>query len=383
MKKFFAALAAVAFTVLPALAQEFDLSGEIKTGIYWENKQEGNEEAKSAGYMHNNDDAGNEGRFRLNLHYRHDTIGVKVRFQETNWKALFQSAGLNWTTNFPYAFAYGNFLDDQLKISGGRLGDSPWGTGGPEMWVELDTVLGIRTEIKPAFMPGLNIGFVLNQWNYAADTSVIATERTLGSLLQESVVGASYDHEYFGLRFAYRLDSKEDYQNTISNIEEANEGEDLIYRVEERALKNLLPDFQIWANGHYTGINCGPAFNMKGNNWLYIQYAPALFTSQFRLGYEVGGNDTTGKRQVLNAKGSFYYNFLSFLSAGASICYAQDYGVKTSPGSPFYEWNVEPKVKVTFGGAYVEFVYHYGSMYTNPDVEEKTNWINLRLVYTF
>jgi hypothetical protein len=38
MKKFFAILGAAFFAVLPSFAQEFDFSGEIKTGVYWESK---------------------------------------------------------------------------------------------------------------------------------------------------------------------------------------------------------------------------------------------------------------------------------------------------------------------------------------------------------
>jgi hypothetical protein len=158
----------------------------------------------------------------------------------------------------------------------------------------------------------------------------------------------------------------------------ANEGAELIYRIEERALQKLLPGFQIWANGHYNGIDPEDETLFYTTNWLYIQYAPELFTAQFRLGY-----DTGWKRQILHARGSFYYNILSFLSAGLSGYYAQDYETKYSTDSAFYEWNVEPKVKVTFGGSYVELVYHYGSEYIRQNVEEKTHWLNLRLVYTF
>jgi hypothetical protein len=375
MKKFFAALAVLALTALPAFADEFELSGELKTGLFWESVQEGDGEAKQEAKLHNNDDAGgNEGRLRLNFHYRHDNIGVKLRFQETAWEI----ESLKWGEAFPYAFIYGNFLNDQIKISAGGLGDSPWGRGGPEEWDELDAaVMGIRAEIKPAVIPGLNIGFALNDWNgYEPE----GEERTFGELLQETVLGVSYDHEYFGLRFAYRLDSEADFYLKGT---EGIDGAELIYRVEERILKNVLPGFQIWANGHYKGIGQENEENeslFTAANVLYVQYAPDLFTAQLRLGY-----DTYWKRQVLSVRGGFYYNILSFLSAGASVSYVQDYETKDSPDSPFSEWNVEPMVKIAFGGAYVELVYHYGGEYTKtkPDVEIKTQWINLRLVYTF
>jgi hypothetical protein len=372
MKRIFAVFIGVIFTALSAFAQNFEFSGEVKTGLYWKSEQTGDKDAESRAYLHNNDDAGgNQGRLRLNFHYWKDTIGVKIRFEETQWG----NGQMTWSGALPYAYAYGNLLDDQLKISAGRLGDSPWGTGGAEEWVELDTTIGIRTEFKPAVIPGLNIGFVLNEWNNGGTSEA---DKDIGSLLQESVLGVSYDHEYFGLRFAYRLDSTGDKSNTTSQMQDANEGEELVYHVEERVLKNLLPGFQVWANGYYKGINSGAAFDMEARNWLYIQYAPDLFTAQCRLGYI-----TQGERKIVRAKGSFYYNILSFLRAGVATMYAQDYEIKKSPGSPFSEWNVEPTVKITLGEAYAEFVYHYGSEYTEPDVEKKTQWVNLRLVYAF
>lgn len=366
MKKFFAVFALAAFAALSGYAQGFEVSGEVKTGMYWQSIQEGDDEAKSRGFVHNNDDAGgNQGRFRLNFHYTNGNIGAKIRFQETIW----DNTQIRWPDAFPYIFAYANFLDEQLKVSAGKLGDSPWGMGGPEKWDELDTRIGIRTEIKPAIVSGLNIGFVLNDWNLGGVTPV---DQTLGEVLQESVLGVSYDHDYFAFRFAYRFDSTKDQYNA------SNEGAELIYRVEERALQKIVNGLQIWANGHYIGIDPEDETLFATTNWLYAQYAPEAYTAQLRLGY-----DTGWKRQVFHGRASFYYNIFSFLSAGASVYYAQDYETKYSEDSAFYQWNFEPKVKLTLGSAYFELVYHYGSMYIRQDVEEKTQWINLRLVYTF
>jgi hypothetical protein len=335
--------------------------------------------------LRNNDDAGdNQGRLRLNLHFKHDNVGMKIRFQKTVWDNN-DSTFVAWR-NFPYAFVYGAFLNEQVKISAGRLSDSPWGMGGPERWDtledELNQNIAIRTEIKPAPVPGLNVGFVLNGWNEGIPVGLV--EENISDLLRETILGASYDHEYFGVHFAYRLDSLTDKSNTSSqDPADVQEGENLIYRVEERFLQTLLPGFQIWANGRYNHLNSGKDFNTEFTNWLYIQYAPALFTAQLRLGYDGVLSESAGKREVALIRGSFYYNILPFLSAGASASYEQDFGLKKSPDSPFYRWNVEPKVKLTMGGSYVELVYHYGSEYTGPDVEEDTHWVNLRLVHTF
>ena len=113
-------------------AQTLDISGEMKTGLYWEKIEVPGEETWERARMHNNDDAGNsEGRFRMNMHLTKDTIGMKVRFQQTVWTT---SANNQWD----FAFAYGNFIDDQLKVVIGRLGESPWSAGGPDIWQELD-----------------------------------------------------------------------------------------------------------------------------------------------------------------------------------------------------------------------------------------------------
>ncbi|MDR0645394.1 MAG: hypothetical protein LBG05_10925 [Treponema sp.] len=390
MRKLFAALSVAALIALPAFAQEFEFSGEIKTGVYWESVQKGDDKAKVTTVMHNNDDAGggsgenrSQGRLRLNFHYKHDNMGLKLRFEKTAWDNN-DSAQVSWKS-FPYVYIYGNFLDEQIKVSAGRLSDSPWGMGGPEKWDTLEDELtkniAVRTEIMPAFVPGLDIGFVLNGWNGGFSDTL--SEKNIPGLLQESVLGVAYNHDYFGIRLAYRLDSMTDKSNTSSlPLPGSNEGEDLIYRVEERFLQNLLPGFQIWANGKYNYINCGEAFGLAYTNWLYVQYAPALFTAQFRFGYD-GAESEGDKRDVIHARGSFYYNILSFLSAGASAYYAQDYGLKISPDSPFSAWHIEPKVKLTLGDSYIEFVYHYGNEYVQKDMEEKTHWANLRLVYTF
>jgi len=87
-------------------AQDFTVSGEMKTGYFWERILADGDEVYEEAKMHNNDDAGdNQGRFRMNTH-------------------LFN------------------------------------GVGGPDLWTELDAQIGIRTEIMPKVIPGFNIGFM-------------------------------------------------------------------------------------------------------------------------------------------------------------------------------------------------------------------------------
>jgi hypothetical protein len=276
-----------------------------------------------------------------------------------------------------YAFAYGSFFENQFKLSAGKLGDSPWGTGGPEMWQDLDTRIGIRAEYMPGFLPGLNLGFVLNDINSTEDRTV--AEKTLLNMLEESVVGFSYINDYFLVRFAYRFDS----------ILDDDKGGQMVYRLEERVLNNFLPGFQIWANGYYTGI--GDDDELQGStilqNWLYLQYAPEDFTAQLRLGYDVMGK----RANIFYLRPSFYYNFFNnFLSAGLSFSFGQEFGDEVrNPGKPYLYWELQPMIRLNFGNAYVALVYQYSSDYkyrdtnTMENLETKWQWVNLRVVFTF
>jgi hypothetical protein len=381
MKKHIAALVVTLFTALLAVsavyAQEdkdgkFTIDGLVKTGFYWQEvRQEGKDPAPTV-KVHNNDDSGgNRGRFRVNMQYEIGDFGFKTRIQWDNW-------GQNYP-EWSYAFGYGNFLDKQITVSLGKMGSSPWGTGGPEMWKELETSMGVRVEIKPNIVPGLNAGFVLNDFNNGQDGGHDINDATFWEILRETVIGASYDHDYFGVRFAYRLDSV--YDKNASNGARID-GDDMIYRLEERVLKNYLPGFQIWANGQYEGIGTeADDDRYKFENWLYVQYAPELFTAQLRLGYDI-----VPYRTIFHARPSFYWNFFDgFLSAGTSFEFAQDFDKKMYEDSPYLYWGVEPKVWVTFGNMTVTLAYHYRNEYkyhTEPPVEE-IHWLNLRFALTF
>jgi hypothetical protein len=375
MRKYILAAALAILTAGFSAAQEgLTISGEVKTGLYWEKKQRQGEEPETKLTFHNNDDAGSgQGRFRLNLQYEKDNIGMKTRIQWETWT----DAAPAWS----YAFGYGNFFDNQLTLSLGKLGSSPWGTGGPEMWAELESARygGVRVEVKPHLVPGLNAGFVLNHYDAYDDAGFDQKDVTLAVILQESVLGVSYDHDLFGVRFAYRLDSEGDRRDRGTS---GKEGDSLIYRVEERILKNYLENFQIWANGSYRGVGAESEDCIQFLNWLYAQYAPPAFTAQFRLGYDVIEN-----RSILHVRPSFYYNFFDkLLSVGASVQFAQDFGDgKMYEGSPYLYWSIEPMVKLNLGRAYAAFVYRYTNEYkyhTEPPLEQ-AQWINLRFGLTF
>jgi hypothetical protein len=368
------------------------LSGEAKTGILWEEGQDaGKEKDLSKVRMHSKDDAGgSEGRFRLNMDYINaNNFGFKVRIEWNNWT---DSTPEKWS----YAFGYGNFFDDQLTISAGKLGSSPWGTGGPEMWKELEVARsgGVRVEYKPNFIPEhlgtVNVGFVLNDFDDPNEAS-ITREATFTDILMESVLGISYTHSLFHVRLAYRLDSERDSKQRMDG---EKEGGKMIYRAEDRVLTNYLPGFQVWALGYLEGVGIG-VHDMFYNfqNWFFAEYSPPLlgnlstpFTAQIRFGY-----DYVESRQIFHIRPSFYWHFFDkLISAGASFWYGQDYGNKMFPGSPYFYMEFEPKVQLNLSSSYVAFVYSMRRQYKgdyaergNSDPVRQTQFINLRFCIYF
>jgi len=394
IKKCSILLAAVLALVLraPAFAQELKLSGEAKTGVYWEQVQnEGAAPAAKVDIQSKNDDAGSgHGRFRLNLNYDNgNNFGMRMRLNWENWSFSNTNAPPEWT----YAFGYGNFFEDQLTVSVGKLGASPWGTGGPEMWKELETggAGGIRTEYKPSFVPGqLNVGFVLNYFNQDRDFGwPEGKPLSLLNILGESIIGASYTHDLFLARVAYRFDDEYDSTQENKGRENKGKGEDeFVYRVEERVLKNFLPGFQVWAIGYIFGLTAPLPEMQLFRNWIFVQYAPEQFTAQLRFGL-----DYITKRGEFLIKPSFYYNlFDKLLTAGVAFTYCQDFGDgKVYKDSPYLYLEFEPKIQINFQSSYIAFVYNFNQAYKQrweglrPDKDplSQTQWMNLRFCIYF
>jgi hypothetical protein len=382
MKKIFIVLLATVSSV-SVFAQEFKVSGEIKGGILWEkieNRQPDVDNIERV-RLNSKDDAGDSyGRFRLNIDFTNPAgnLGFRVRLNWDNYTS--SNGGPTWA----YAFGFGNFFDNQLTLSLGKLGGSPWGSGGPEMWRELEVSSfgGMRFEYKPSFVPGkLNVGFVLNWYDDVADAGG-TKEPTILDLLQESVVGVSYTlPDWFMARFAYRFDSDLDKGGARSGSD-GKEGTKFVYRVEEYIIKQYLPGLSVWALGEIIGIGASDPTFFFTRNWLFAQYAPENFTAQIRFGLEKSEN-----RAVMYAKPTFSYNlFDKLLIPSIMFCYAQDYGEgKRYEGSPFAYIEFEPKVQVNFSpGAYVAFSYYYRMeyKYARTPPEEQTQWMNLRFGIT-
>jgi hypothetical protein len=386
VKKLFLILLIISFTVAVS-AQEFSISGEAKTGILWTRVQDRmglpSSDDSSVGMGSLDDAGGGDGRFRINLEYTNASgnLGFKARL---NWENFNNSPtnGPHW----PYAFGWGSFFDNQLTLSLGKLGASPWGTGGPEMWRELEETYsgGIRFEYTPNFAPGLNVGFVFNGHNGITDGPV--EDPTIWDLLLESVIGISYTHEWFMIRGAYRLDSEIDFDYArMDGTEPFREGDSLVYRIEEYALRRFVPGLSIWALGQIDGLWSEiPDMSFKTNNWLFLQYAPPSFTAQLRFGLDNNEGMTT-----ITGRGQFSYRFLDGLIVPRiTFGIAQDYGdARIVPDAKFKYIDIEPDVQINFAqGAYFAASYSYRleNRFGPPNPpEQQRQRINLRAGVTF
>jgi len=362
---------------------EFKIKSFARSGVLWTSSQRQGQDPVEAVSLRSLDDesVGGQGLFRLELEYFDGVaMGMKTRIQWSNWDGDRQPT---WR----YAFVYGNFFDDNLTMAVGKLGASPWGTGGPEMWRELEVNGeggGMRVEYKPSFVPGsLNVGFVLNYFNASRDGGWVYSDGpnegkakpiTIMEILKETVMGISYEYPDVGLvRFAFRLDSEYDQARGASGEDELATGEEeLLYRVEEKMLGNLLPGFKVWAMGYGKGLGRKDSV-FKIENWLFVEYDPQWFTAQIRLGY-----DHTHSIQIVHVKPSLYGKFFdNLLNVGAAFWYGQDFGEGKQKGDhAFHYIEVEPKVQLNFGSSYVAFAYIFRQEYwtasPHPTIEGST-----------
>jgi len=415
MNKLFAVLLLAALAA-GVFAQEFKISGEVKTGLIQTTTDDqispdGDKRTKKGTYTApgSKDDAGTgSGRFRINAEYSNGNVGIKFRMQMENWG----SSGGDNSPAWPYAFGYSNFLEDQLTVSLGKLGDSPWGTGGPELWQELESIAslgGMRFEIKPNFAPGLNVGFVINDFDGSSKIWTDDEKKPVSFLdvLQESVVGISYTHDLFMIRTAYRFDSEVD---RVDEDDPGNgrEGGKIAYRIEEHIIEQYLPGFSIWALGYWYGLGKSGEYKYRyaevnadivdarnwvydAQNWLFIQYAPDFLTAQLRVGYDV-----IADRQFVHVKpGVYAHLFNRLLTVGGFFWYGQDFGNdKISSGSPYAFIEYEPLLQLNMSeNSYVAAAYNWRKeyvaddrgVYKERDLEptKTTQWINVRVGMTF
>jgi len=398
MKKIIVMFIAGLFAAGSAFAMDdiVQLSGEIKTGFFFEEREQGGQTFSRSAVENNDDDSGASGsRMRLGINLNTKGLGIRTRFCQDNFS--YRPSGINDSTakaivSVDFAYIYANLFNSQLKFSGGLLGESPWGTGGPELRRELEyteggtPIPGIRVEWKPlGVLRGLNLGFVLNrQDDTVPDDQQTKEMLKFGDLIMESIVGIAYENPYFALRFAYRFDRGIDSDAAVVV------GERLVYRVEERLLWRLVPGLSMSANGYAQGINAGvgsgrgtPGFVQ---NWLYITYDPEYFEAGMNVGYRDG---FVNDEQMLEFRPYFYYKVISnYLRAGVMGGMQIGYNNGKSIPDAFYNfWFVEPQIKVNVNhNFYLALVYRYtsGAYGTSTsDKDQSTNWVNLRVCFMF
>lgn len=393
MRKFVAVFVGAFVVTTAAYALDFSVSGEVKTGVYYEHRALQGKEPVEMAMIHNNDgDTGaNEGRLRLLMGLEHENFGLRARYTQTDFKT---ESGQVDKFKIDFIYAYGNLFNKQLKISAGLLGESPWASGGPKILSEMETkstgdnILGIRTEWTPAFLPGLNLGFVLNRYDNRVPmrpTDYAGRREKFFDVLLESVLGISYEHEYFALRFAYRLDTEADEGF------DGHEGSRFLYRVEERALGKLLPGLQIWANGYMYGINSSgqEEKSQRIENWLYVQYDTVNFTANLNVMY----TDTLiNNGRFLLLEPDFTWKFFDdFLNVGLGAGMEMGFDKGNYFGHFYNYWYVGPHARINISsGLYVSahYNYHAGSFLSTKAgslvfLDQNTHWVNLRLSYTF
>jgi hypothetical protein len=387
-----------------AFSQDLKVDGEMKTGLLWDKYENGLDELNNQNVttkMGSKDDAGNgPGRFRINVDYLNSDINIGFKFR-LNWQK-WDDTTVNGEAVPPwsYAFGYGKFFDNQLTMSLGKLGASPWGTGGPEKYQEVEALGntgGMRFEYEPYYVPGLNAGFVLNGFNGSREEWT--EPMSLLHILGETVIGVSYTHEFFHARMAFRFDSEADGGGRGGGWANGKEGGELVYRLEERVIRKYLPGFSIWAMGWFRGVGVDQA-NIDAEaeyfatwNWLFFEYAPELFTAQIRLGYDAYPNINK-----IYIKPSFYFNlFDRFIKVGASFEYQKDFGDLADkydhPDAAFRFIELKPLLQVNISpNAYAAFEYSFKQRwvqweqtYKDKDIRPliQEQWINIRFGLTY
>jgi len=360
---------------------KLEFAGEIKAGLFWERVEwtvidrhgDLRAEAEERFKFHHNDDAGEHGRFRLDMNLFNNNMGMKVRFQQTNFSEFADNS-------FDFAFAYGDFLNEQLRLEIGKLEGSPYSAGGPDIWQNLDrfgsSAMGIRTEIKPNFVKGLSIGFLLNGWNQA---NYFPEKNHLVDLLSETVVGASYTHDYFHARLSYRFDGESDVYN-----HDWFDGTDMMYRLEERILRELLSDHDIrlWINGWWRGIGSEDMDIVNYQNWLYADWYTGQYITQLRFGYHTGV-----QRNEIQTRLTFGYKIpIGTIELVPSIAglFRLDFGESVTKDVPYKLFFIEPHLRINLNSrAHVIFVYHFEHEPLCPETFKRTQWANMRVQYSF
>jgi hypothetical protein len=398
----------IAFTLLAAAVfaeNGLAISGDVKTGLNVSNLNTSKEgDTDLVAQVKNSDDAGTPGRVRINFVYTKDNFQLKWRTQANG-----SEGGLVTTLDnvFAYAYAMGDFFDNQFRLSLGKIdGDKPWETGGDEIWGSVETLSGARFEFKPNAVKGLNVGFMLpavykSAVKDAAGTVVTkASPFELGEYFSELRFGARYENDAIDARVGFQLDGEGDEAAL------AQAGAKLVYRLNLKLLDSIIPGFSLWANGLVEGIGTVdgvPDSKFNAQEWLYIKFVKDNLTgAALRLGLQHWGEKHTekdiydtewipGTVMGIYIKPVVTYKIVDWAELGLTArADLYTYESAYDEAAMFDKITVEPSVKFDLGnGASIKPVYTLGvNMAKSKSVGHKDesridHTFELRFVYSF
>jgi hypothetical protein len=284
------------------------------------------------------------------------------------------------------AFIWANFLDDNFKLSFGKLRsefmyqNKIWKTEVDGIFFTGEEVVSARLEYTPKALPGLNVGFQL----FAPD----GTLAELGADLEESVKEIGFGAQYNTSAFNVVADLRLDGANDGLQIDHTGHPLRQYYNIDANDFGgyNLSPFKESYSAASGDGVYAFAGFTFKAVKGLtamaqagffnigdFNKYGYARIEEKFgyaitdKLGAELGlgqffyGDDVI-KDDYINA---FYANFKPSVTYKLHNNFTPTLGatVAIAPDLVESSWAVEPKTVINLGGMRLELGYSYSSTY--------------------
>jgi hypothetical protein len=411
------------------VAQQQDglrFSGDVRTGVAVVGGTGVSQEAKLANYDTEEPGFGSPGSIRVNFHYIRGAYQFKWRLEAdtpytggdyydrgkgTQHKLGGFAPGVGDIVR--YAYAMGDFFDNQLRLSGGKFdafSDAAWSTNGDEIWQSIESYnSGIRTEYKPKFVPGLNVGFFLPLvYGGAPGATGLPADGfpDLANYLAEIGYGVTYANDNFEVSVSAYFDGNGDGEydpdkpvglDLGTQSVNGEKGGNLLWRVNPKIINNLVPALSIWANGYVAGLPIGvdeddlsPANKGRSETYLYTaakagNFNATLVTGLFTFNTHVDEINMGFPMKIwlqrnsadllLKLKPSYNLTSLITASAEASVKFAFGYDddyINSIPEDPktLSSLVLEPKIAfslpgailyngITLAGVTITPVYHF------------------------
>jgi hypothetical protein len=308
-------------------------SGDVRTGVavIWGTGIK--QETKLANYDAEEPGFGSPGSIRMNFNYTRGVFQFKWRLEadaaylggdyfDKATGVQHKLGGFAATLGdiVKYAYAMGDFFDNQLRLSGGKFdafSDSPWSVMGDELWTGVESFSsGIRAEYKPKFLPGLNVGFFLpvvygKPDLYKSNTITIGSGTATNGLpvggfpdlqnyLAEIGYGVTYTNDNFEISVSGYGDGNGDgeYDPTkpvgldpMAGVINGEKGGVILWRVNPKIINNLVPALSIWVNGYISGLPLGvsaddlaPTSKGRTESYLYTVYKAGNLEAKLTTG---------------------------------------------------------------------------------------------------